>query len=128
METRTGGSRAWRNNNPGNIAQGSSLPGNIGSAGGFTVFGSEAVGQTAVSGNLRRSAYQSLTLDGAIEKWAPKKNNPTAKYQRLVQDQTGLSGQTVINTLNQDQLDSVANAIRMMEGWKPGTVTCRSPK
>jgi RHS repeat-associated protein len=125
VETRTGGSRAWRNNNPGNIGRGSSLPGNIGSAGGFTIFDSEASGQAAISGNLRRSVYQSKTLDGAVEKWAPPDSNPTAVYQALVRRETGLDGNTIISTLNQGQLDSVANAIRLMEGWRPGKVTCQ---
>ena len=64
-------------------------------------------------------------LDHAIEVWAPKKHNPTAAYQALVRNETGLSGQTVLNTLNQNELQSVANAIGRMEGFKPGTVTCQ---
>jgi hypothetical protein len=69
--------------------------------------------------------YQPLTLDEAVKKWAPPNENPTALYQALVRRETGLSGNAIISSLNQSQLESVANAVRLMEGWRPGTVTSK---
>ncbi len=124
QEVRQGGSRAWRNNNPGNIRPGA-LQGEVGRAGGFAVFNSEAAGQAGIVEQLGRPPYPSLTVFGAISRWAPPAdNNDTAAYQARVQRSTGINGQTQIGTLNQGQLQSVANAIRTEEGWIPGTVTC----
>jgi hypothetical protein len=65
-----------------------------------------------------------LTVGGAIARWAPPNQNNTAAYQAAVQNSTGINAQTPMNTLNQNQLQSVANAIRNVELWTPGTVTC----
>ncbi|HLN97986.1 MAG TPA: RHS repeat-associated core domain-containing protein, partial [Pyrinomonadaceae bacterium] len=126
-EVRAQGSRAWRNNNPGNIRGGASLQGEIGEAGGFAVFGTEGSGQGAIVELLSRSSYQSQTVAGAIARWAPPNENNTVAYQRWIETATGLSAQTRLNTLSRDQLRSMANAIRRIEGWNPGTVTTRRP-
>jgi YD repeat-containing protein len=127
-EVRSGGTRTWRNNNPGNIRPGN-LDGEIGSAGGFTVFSSEDAGLAAIPALLLRPRYQALTVFGAIATWAPPgDNNDTAAYQRRVQDLTGIDGQTRMNTLDANQLQSVVNAIRNVEGWTVGTVTYRRPR
>jgi hypothetical protein len=41
---------------------------------------------------------------------------------------TGLDGKTSIKTLDNNQLNSVANAIRTIEGWQAGTLTSRVPQ
>jgi hypothetical protein len=122
-EIRQGGSRSWRNDNPGNIRPGN-LQGEIGSAGGFAVFNRESAGQSAIVELLSRPAYQALTVFGAINRWAPPVENDTAAYQARVQNLTGLDGQTQMSTLTGGQLQSVANAIRNVEGWTPGRRTC----
>lgn len=122
-EVRQGGSRSWRNDNPGNIRPGN-LQGEIGSAGGFAVFSRESAGQSAIVELLSRPAYQALTVSGAINRWAPPVENDTAAYQARVQNLTGLDGQTQMSTLNDGELQSVANAIRSVEGWNAGRRTC----
>ena len=122
-EVRRGGSRSWRNDNPGNIRPGN-LQGEIGSAGGFAVFSSESAGQSAIVELLGRRAYQALTVGGAIARWAPPTENDTGAYQARVQNLTGINADTEMSTLTQDQLQSVANAIRSVEGWTAGTRTC----
>ena len=122
-QTRRGGSRSWRNNNPGNIRPGY-LQGEIGIAGRFAIFSTEIAGQAGIVENLNRN-YMTLNILEAVKKWAPPSENNTSAYQSTVQNLTGLSGQTPMNTLNQSQLQSVANAIRSVEGWRPGTVSCR---
>ncbi|HEY1722537.1 MAG TPA: hypothetical protein VGG27_14940 [Magnetospirillaceae bacterium] len=123
-ETRSGGTPAWRNNNPGNIECSTAAMsyGAIGCAGGFVVFPDEATGTQAMQSLLHSSKYAPLTLDAAIARWAPPKENNTARYQALVQQWTGLSGSSVIGTLSADQLTSVIGAIKRMEGWQVGTV------
>jgi hypothetical protein len=127
-EVRSAGSRSWRNNNPGNIRRGADLQGEIGAAGGFTVFENENAGQSAIGELLLRPTYQRLTVSQAIARWAPPNENDTANYQRWVQSVTGIDGQTRISTLNDGQLRSMGNAIRNIEGWDPGTVTYRRPR
>jgi RHS repeat-associated protein len=123
-EVRQRGSRAWRNNNPGNIRP---MSGQIGAAGGFGVYRDEATGSAAVISLLSTPAYQALTIDGAINRWAPPSENDTARYQNIVATHTGLPGNTPMNTLNAQQLQSVGNAIRAVEGWNVGTVTYTRP-
>lgn len=122
LETRNGGTRSWRNNNPGNLRSSQTQ---IGRAGGFAVFGSEAAGQSAKITLLTSQSYQNLTVGGAIARWAPPTENDTAAYQRYVQSQSGVSSDTPMNSLNQNQLVSISNAMRNYEGWKPGNVICR---
>src|SRR5258706_3024475 len=72
MVIRTGGSRAWRNNNPGNIRPGkfSSKNGGIGSADGFEIFPTYQAGRQALAALLRGKTYSSLTLFSAIARYA----------------------------------------------------------
>jgi hypothetical protein len=127
QEVRTGGTRTWRNNNPGNIGAGRFARGQgaIGSAGGFAVFPTEEAGRAAVPALLNTPAYQAMSLDGAIASWAPPNENDTPAYQRQVQGMTGLAGNTNMNTLTADQIGSVAHAITTVEGWRVGMVTWR---
>jgi len=131
VDVRSGGSRSWRNNNPGNIRSGgfAARQGAIGQAGGFAVFPSERAGKGAVVGLLNTPGYQSQTLNGAIARWAPSSdNNNTAAYQDDVQRQTGLPGSASMSALSQDELGGVAEAIKGHEGWRGGTVTRVQPE
>jgi hypothetical protein len=124
-EVRNGGTRAWRNNNPGNIRSGSfaNRHGAIGSAGGMAVFPDEATGEAAQRALLRGSTYRDLTVDQAIARRSPPNENDTAHTQLLVRQFSGLSGKERIRDLNKDQLNRLSIAIRRTEGWKPGTIT-----
>ncbi len=131
---RSGGSRAWRNNNPGNIicSDFAQRQGSVGCAGRFAVFPDEATGMAAITANLRTSAYQtgrargcpSLpagSLGAAICRWAPPTENDTKAYQRMIEKRTGIPVNTQMSSLDDAQLGRVANTIRAMEGWKQGT-------
>ena len=126
-EVRSGGTRAWRNNNPGNIREGrfSRSRASIGAAGGFAVFGSEAAGQGALVDLLGTDTYQGLTIDGAIARYAPDIENDTEAYQNFIRRVTGLTGDTRLSALTEEQLNGVANAIRRFEGFEEGTVGVR---
>jgi hypothetical protein len=124
LETRTGGSRSWRNNNPGNLRMSgfSKNNGAIGEAGGFSVFPDEKTGNKALSNLLHTDPYRNLTINGVISRYACPDENDTKNYQDFLERVTGLSGNTNMNTLNNKQFDSVVGAIRKMEGWNTGTI------
>jgi len=120
---RSGGTRAWRNNNPGNMINSdfARKHGAIGTAGGFAVFPDEATGMKAVKTLLRSSSYINLSIREAIHKWAPAAdNNDPKKYTNMVQKYTGLAPDKKIKSLNDNELEKVANAIRKVEGWNTG--------
>lgn len=123
FELRTGGTRSWRNNNPGNIAYGKIAIAN-GAVGrdeyGTAIFPTEETGRRAALATLQSPVYQAFTLDQAIAKWAPEHENDTARYQRFVQSQAGLPGDAQLNTLTQPQLELVYEAIKRFEGWRAG--------
>ena len=120
----TGGSRAWRNTNPGNIrySEFSRRMGAIGEAGGFAVFPDEETGMRAITTLLRSDSYNRLTVAGAISRYAPPTENNTAAYHRQIEKLTGLSINRRMSDLTDAELARVAGAIRQIEGWKVGRV------
>lgn len=121
-ETRTGGSRAWRNNNAGNIRAGSfaNRHGAVGEAGGFAVFPDEATGDAASEALLRTSTYSGLTVDEAIARRSPSNENDTTHLQGMIQDISGLSGEEIVGKLNKEEMGRLVNAIKRTEGWIEG--------
>lgn len=121
---RTGGTRAWRNMNPGNIkySEFTRRAGAIGQAGGFAVFPDEQTGMRAIGQLLRSDSYNKLTIAGAISKYAPPIENDTSAYHRRIQELTGLSINKRISDLTDAELSRVATAIRQIEGWQPGRI------
>lgn len=120
---RSGGSVAWRHNNPGNIINSkfALAHGALKSSGKFAIFPDEKTGMQAIKSLLRSKSYSSLSIDAAIHKWAPAAdNNDPVRYAKDVEKLTGLSANKKINSLDDQELNKVANAIRTVEGWKPG--------
>ena len=120
---RSGGTRSWRNSNPGNIrySKFAQNVGAIGQAGGFAVFPNEQVGMYAIEALLRTDSYNKLTLAGAISRYAPPVENNTAAYHRNIEKLTGLSINKKMSDLTPSELTKVAQAIRQIENWKAGT-------
>lgn len=121
---RTGGTRAWRNLNPGNIrySEFSRNAGAIGQAGGFAVFPDEETGTRAISSLLRGQSYNNLTIARAITRYAPPSENNTAAYHRRIQQITGLNINRRISDLSDGELSRVVGAIRAIEGWEAGRI------
>ena len=121
---RTGGTRAWRNNNPGNIryTEFARRAGAIGQAGGFAVFPNEDVGMRAIEQLLRSDSYRNLTVAGAISKYAPPTENNTAGYHRHIEELTGISVNRRISDLDDAEMARMTQAIRQIEGWGPGRI------
>jgi len=121
---RVGGTISWRNNNPGNIRTSSFTKknGEIGQAGGFAIFQSLEIGMNAIKKLLRSKNYNNLTIEKAISRYAPNGdgNNDEKVYQKRLGKLTGLNINLVLNSLSNEQLDKVANAIKIIEGYNIG--------
>lgn len=120
-----GGSRAWRNNNEGNIRYGRTARryGAIGKdQNGFAIFPTAAHGHRAKEALLFESdIYRNLSLMQAIEKYAPPSENNTAAYQRRVLAAVG--GNNIrMGSATPAQRQAIMQAMRQMEGWKEGEV------
>lgn len=122
---RSGGTRAWRNNNPGCLRYSdfTVTQGAIGHAGGFAVFPDEETGMKAICALLKSDKYKNLTISQAIFKYAPPHENDTESYNASLRRITGLPTNTVLKSLNDEQIMRVARAIRSVEGWRPGKET-----
>lgn len=122
---RNGGTRAWRNLNPGNIRYGK-FSQNAGAIGkdekGFAIFPSESAGMRAIDSLLRTDTYYHLTIRDAISKYAPPFENDTVRYHQSLARHTGLSIDRKLSDLNNNEMTKVVNAIRTIEGWQPGTI------
>ena len=118
----SGGTRAWRNNNPGNLIYAEKSGLKIGKAGGFAVFASYEDGKKALH-YLLTHFYMDLRLDEVFKKYAPAedKNDPT-HYIKLVKKFSGLEGTRKVRELNEDELKTFMASIERVEGWKAGKV------
>ncbi len=120
---RTGGSAAWRNNNPGNIRKSSVSKwlGAVGETESWAVFADEESGLRAIVKLLRSKNYRNLTLTGAIHRWAPAAdNNRPVVYTNTVSKKTGISKNAVIKDLSDEEMMKIARAIQSVESWQIG--------
>ena len=117
---RAGGSRSWRNNNPGNIEYGpfAKAHGAIGSDGRFAVFPTEESGTNAQRYLLFESpTYKNLMLPQAIAKWAPGSENNVPAYVAAMGGDT--SGKKM-SDYSKDEQDKLLASMRKHEGWIVG--------
>jgi uncharacterized protein (TIGR02594 family) len=129
VETRSGGTLAWRNHNPGNIRAGdfANAHGALGTGpGGFAVFPDRATGERAIGALLQGPSYRNLSINDAIHRYAPPVENDTNAYQRTIERLTGLDSGRSIASLSAAELSRVVGAIQVVEGWQEGRVT-RTP-
>ncbi len=121
---KTGGSRSWRANNPGNLEY-RGQKGTIGKekAGRFAKFATEEAGMAALK-NLLGSTYKDWSVsDLMTKKYAPpggKDNNDPKAYVEFL----GKHGVDLKKPVGQ-QIDAMAEAIKKQEGWIPGTINKR---
>lgn len=119
-----GGTRSWRNNNPGNIIYGTfaAKHGAIGMADRFACFPDKQTGQKALLALLKTSTYQKCTLEQAIYKYAPPCENDTSCYLNHIVRHLDVPANTLLSNLTDTQLNQMANLIEQHEGFKPGTI------
>lgn len=114
----SGGSRAWRNNNPGNLEDGNFARNNgaIGTDGRFAIFPDTVTGFNAMASLLATNSYQKLTIEGAINRYAPPNENNVENYLKSIEIQTGFPRSTPMNNLSKDNLLHLAKAMAKHEG------------
>lgn len=125
-----GGTRPWRNQNPGNLVPGkiSQRNGAIGKAGGFAVFPSYESGHAALLDSLKNT-YGNKNIDSLMEAYAPEKENKTNKYINFVRTKTGIKNNKKIKDFSDLEFEKLWRAIEKMEGWgKEGTIKKYLPK
>ena len=120
---REGGSRSWRNNNPGNMryTDFSRDKGAIGTAGKFAVFPSVETGRAALSSLLRGLKYLTLSITKAISRYARPSENNTDNCERLIAKLTGLDVSRKVGELSEIEFTSFVSAIETIEGCTVGT-------
>lgn len=118
------GTRAWRNNNPGNIEYGpfAKAQGAVGTDGRFAVFPTYEAGRVAKANLLWASkGYRGKTIGEAINRYAPPFENNTASYASTVARAAGASTNTPMASLSTAQRTLMLDAMERVEGFRPGT-------
>jgi hypothetical protein len=119
---RKGGSRSWRNKNPGNIEAGqfADANGSIGSDGRFAIFPTEEAGHKAMSNLLFEGKnYKNKTLRQAIARYAPSSENNVPAYIRA----TGADPDMKMKDFSPEQRKTLLANMKKHEGWKEGSVS-----
>jgi hypothetical protein len=124
--TRQGGTRSWRNNNPGNIEYGdfAQAKGAVGSDGRFAVFPTLQQGRQAKDDLLfgQRSLYADMSISRAIARYAPFGENNPVTYAQQVASAVGVSVSTRLRDLDQTQRQRFLDAIQRAEGYEAGEI------
>ena len=120
MTIRSDGTKAWRNNNPGNMKYRGGFAtrhGAIGTAGGMAVFPIEAIGRKALIDLLKSSNYNDLKITDLPEKY--DKDN-AREYRRMLLSISKLDPNKRIKDLSGKEFDQLREAIERIEGWEVG--------
>lgn len=117
IETRRG-TFASRNNNPGNIEDGSFTAsiGSVPTTSRFAVFASPDEGRAAIGKLLDSKNYHNLSVETAISRWAPSHENDTSGYVASVARDMGVPKDTKLSDLNDAQREAMVDAISKVEG------------
>ena len=145
-EIREGGTRPWRNNNPGNFDKPSDHPNNIGTDGRFLIFPDADTGKQELIDSIK--AHSTSSIGTFISVHAPPKENDTKQYIKdvlsfmnngsaigkceITKPAKPVSEGTIIGNLNDADQASLAMAMARKEGWcdvsQPKTTyNCNSP-
>jgi len=132
VEKRIGGSRSWRNTNPGNIRHFDGNPWNglIGTDPEFDIFDSYKNGYRAIGKIFISKSKRGLTLAQAIREYAPEEDgNDVKKYIEGVVNDTRIPANTLLSLVINVKLEAIKKAIVKHEGWFVGeTVTSSGNK
>lgn len=131
-----GGSRSWRNNNPGNVEYGDFAKrfGAIGTDGRFAIFPTEEAGKKAKehlifeSGGARQLStkgdygaglgYRDKTLSQMLTAYAPPEENPTDVYIKRVLSAVG--SEKRMGDYSTEERAVILEAMKKVEGWRAG--------
>jgi hypothetical protein len=128
----TGGSRPWRNQNPGNLVVGKVSKRNdaIGKAGGFAIFPDYATGHAALLDSLKNE-HGNQDIPSLMEDYAPHSQNNTKAYISFIRKKTGVKGNKKVRDFSKEEFEKLWKAIEQMEGWgkkHEGKITEYIPK
>ncbi|TCR60937.1 hypothetical protein [Bosea sp. BK604] len=115
-----GGSRSWRNNNPGNLEYGpfAQSMGATGTDGRFAIFPDYATGRRAQEKLLFESKnYRDLNLGQAINRWAPGSENNVPAYLRAL---GGFDPSKPMSAYTPTERSRLLDAMQRHEGWQVG--------
>jgi len=121
-----GGSRSWRNNNPGNLKYGewknARRDGAIGmDRGGFAIFPDIETGTEAQYKLIKKWQRENLTLEQFVYKYAPPNENDTKRYMRFLMRRMSITNKNIyLYNLNDKQIRKLMQHIRDYEGWRVG--------
>ena len=124
---RSGGTIAWRFNNPGNIRPASTNASlRIGTgktaSGEFCIFPSYEIGRRAKKELLRRK-YNAYTIPEAMEIYAPRSENDTDAYIEHIVKKTALPRDKALSSFTDQQLDAMMDAMESREGFNAKAAT-----
>lgn len=110
------GPRPIRNNNPGNLEYGNFAQrhGAVGSDGRYAVFPTKEIGWNAKINLLKTDTYQNLSIKDAFNRYAPSSENPN--YIRDLRSYTGFDLNRQMNSLNEQEFNTLVNAVAKIEG------------
>ncbi len=119
----SGGTWAWRNHNPGNVWAGkiSAKHNQIGATHDFAIFPDDKSGHASLLDTLI-TTYGNSSIHEMIYSYAPPKDNPTKKYEKLLREKTGVHDDTPIKKFTKIQFEKFWKAIQQMEGYKVGEI------
>ncbi|WP_070105750.1 TIGR02594 family protein [Burkholderia plantarii] len=118
---RSGGTIAWRFNNPGNLRPKSKYVltsigvGNTAS-GDFFIFPDYDTGRAEKKALLRRK-YNDMSISDAMQVYAPPNENNTEAYIQAICNGTGFARTRVLNTMSDADLDSMMSVMEKHEGY-----------
>ncbi len=119
---RSGGGRAWRNNNPGGIRTGNFARRNgaIGGAGGQAVFPDVAAGRRALLALLKSRACKELSLSRALQRHIPALGDDAESNLSLIEKRSGLKPDRPMKSLSSEEVKSLSLAIEKTIDFKTG--------
>jgi len=108
--------RGLRNNNPGNIRPGQHFRGEIGTDGGYVVFGTAFDGIRAIAVDLLTKMEHAVdTVAEIVTRYAPPAENDTKAYIAAVCHDTGFKCDDILNLNHPEQLQPLVRAIILHE-------------
>lgn len=117
---RSGGTIAWRFNNPGNLRPGSKYTLHIGKgktkSGVFLIFPTTEAGRTEKKGLLLRK-YKDDSVTQMMELYAPRIENDTDKYVDYITAKSGIDKEAIVGRLSEAELSALMQAMEQYEGF-----------
>lgn len=117
---RSGGTIAWRFNNPGNLRPGSKYTLHIGKgstkSGEFLIFPTVEAGRAEKKGLLLRK-YKDDSIAQMMELYAPRTENDTDKYLDYIIAKSGAGKEAIVGKLSESELGALMQAMEQYEGF-----------